>query len=292
MTQPFSTPFRAAVPLALVLVAAGCGGGRTDLPVPVAAAGCDDHGPARRADTIVVALPWEGSGDATAGCPGMALEFRVAAADERDQIDAGVDVVVTRDPATIAYARGRADFESVPLDWDRTYALVAPGRPVTWLADTSAGFRGSLARDAVAAAARGAEGPFWWEQDPVACPPDAEPPPPSQSGPVITYHERDRTARELAERLVALAATGGSRLRTAPRPSTAGIHSPPGDAATVMPVPREGSNADACTLRLRDATVVPLIDTRVTAIVRRAGARIVPEPNGRFRIFPAPARTE
>jgi hypothetical protein len=234
----------------------------------------------------------DGAGAVSAGCPGMALDIRVAYGDQRDQIDAGADVVLTRDPATISYGRGRGEFEALPLGWDRTYVLVVPRRPVSWLADTSAAFRRSLAGDVVSAAARAAEGPFWWEQEPISCASTGGTLPPNYFGGLLAYHDRDRTARELAERLVAMATAGGASLRTAPRPTTVDIHSARREAAAVMPIPRVGANGLACALGLGDATVVPLVDTRATAIVRRSRARLAAEPNGGVRVFPVPAPTE
>ena len=281
--------FRAAARLALLTAAAGCGGSRSARPAPVLAAECGDPIAAHDADTIVVSIPWDGAGAVSAGCAGMALDVRVGYGDQRDQIDAGADVVITRDPATIAYGRGRGEFDAVPLDWDRTYALVVPRRPASWLADTSTAFRRGLARDAVTAEARAAEGPFWWEREPISCAPAGGALPPDYFGSLLAYYDRDRTARELAERLVALATGGGASLRTAPRHAAAEIHSARRDAATVMPLPRVGVEGRACALGLGDATVVPLVDTRATAIVRRGRARLAVESYGGIRLFP-PAR--
>ena len=285
MPRPRSPAAPALASHALLVVLAACAPGRSSAPVPVPAAECG----ARGAETIVVGVASDWPGGGAVGCGGAVLDVRIASGDQRDQVDAGADVVVTRDPATIEYARARGGFESIPLDWDRTYALVVPRRPAAWLADTSPGFRPGLARDVVTAAARAAEGPFWWEQAPITCPPPSGRFPPDFFGSLVAYHDRDRTARELTERLIALAAEGGTSLRALPRPDTAGIHSPRRESATVMSIPRAGSNAEACALGLGDATVVPLVDTRATAIVRRDRARVVPVPGGGLQVFPAPA---
>jgi hypothetical protein len=66
------------------------------------------------------------------------------AGDARDLLDAGVDVLVTAEPAALSYAAGRPGITATPLPWDRTYALLGVG-----VADISAGLRAGLARDAV-----------------------------------------------------------------------------------------------------------------------------------------------
>jgi hypothetical protein len=274
MTQAVRTAFRAAGAHALVLVVAACGSAPARVPAPAADVGCDGSGGPTTPDTVVVGVPPDGAGHVAAGCPGIVLDLRQADADQRNQLDVGADVVVTRDPATIAYAEGRAGFTSVPLGWDRTYLLVVPGRPATWLADTSAEFRRRLARDAVSASARGAEGPFWWEESQPRC---ERPLATRFADSTVTYHESDRTARELAERLVALAGTQGIRLRAVARP--------PG-AASVIPIPRSVL-ADGCEYGLTDATIIPLVDTRATAILRQGRVRIATGQDGGLRILPA-----
>lgn len=270
-------------------------GATVDAESPTACAGSATLLPPR--DTIVVAAetgPEPSSIDSVQlgrapGAPGcdVALVVRPARGDPRDELDAGVDVLLTRDPATIAYARSRAAFVIEPLPWDRTYALVVPGRPATWMADTSAESRRRLARDAVAAAARGAEGPFWWEQTLAPCPAM------SAAGfidSIVAYHRDDRTARELAERLVALGAARGTRLRAVARSGPGPIR----DAAAVIPIFRNSARAEGCERGLADATIVPLIDTRPTAVIRRGRARIAIGPGDIIRILPgdsvAPSR--
>ena len=234
---------------------------------PVPAGEC--AGPAAARDTVVVGVAREREPLVLSGC-GVALVVRAAAGDQRDQVDAGLDVVLTRDPATLAYARSRAGFSLQALPWDRTYALVVPGRPASWMTDTSAAFRARLARDAVSGDARGAEGPFWWEASAPECGPAAAAP---FLDSVVAYHRDDPTARELAERLVALAAARGIRLRAIGRtPPSSPV--PIRDAAAVLPLPRDSAGAGACGRGLFDATIVPLVDTRPTAIVRRGRARI------------------
>ena len=56
------------------------------------------------------------------------LRFLVAPGDPRDLLDAGVDLLLTRDPATLDYAAALPHFRRVPLAWQRTHIFVTPGR--------------------------------------------------------------------------------------------------------------------------------------------------------------------
>ena len=88
----------------------------------------------------------------------------VPAADLRDAVDSGPDLIVASDPDLLDYARQRPGLVSRVLPWSRSYLLVLPGRAPSDMdlpADTSA-FRTGLARDAVRVDARGSEGPAWW----------------------------------------------------------------------------------------------------------------------------------
>lgn len=55
------------------------------------------------------------------------LHFMVLpGADQRDLLTAGADVVLVREQTVIDYCDGLADYERVPLPWDRLYILVSP----------------------------------------------------------------------------------------------------------------------------------------------------------------------
>jgi hypothetical protein len=130
--------------------------------------------------------------------------FVVDAGDPRDVLDNGVDLVLTRDPAALAYAATLPHLQSVPLEWDRTHVLLTPDRPPTAPLPSDEA-RQALAADAVRGEARGATGPFWWQtlQD---C--DVGPAQPGKQPAItarIVYDARDSVARDLAERLVGLA---------------------------------------------------------------------------------------
>ncbi len=214
------------------------------------------------------------------------LLMRWAGPDPRDAIDAGFDVLVTRTPAISAYARAAGTTRVVPLPWDRVYVLLAP------VLQEQAGARATLRleEDFTAAAAgsdaRGAAGPYWW--DSVDCPlptarKGADPDPARR----IVYRSGDATARGLAERVVALMATGrlppvlglaGSGVRLV----AVGL-----DGESFAEALRIGADAgyvistertvlDRCTAAREGlaaapwpAAVVPLVDTRAHLVVRQ-----------------------
>jgi hypothetical protein len=137
-------------------------------------------------------------------------------ADPRDEIDAGTDLLLSADPASVRYAASRADLATVPLPWTRTYALAGRNAATNWgvpVGDSGAAFRASLARDAVRAEAREAGSRGWWT-DASGCPVRGST---SPAGPErarrparVVYRSDDHVARELAERIVALARRGAA----------------------------------------------------------------------------------
>jgi hypothetical protein len=87
--------------------------------------------------------------------------LRVIAAprDPRDLLGAGIDLLLTRDPATLAYAATLPEFQQVPMEWQRTQVLLQPGRSQASPALSEDG-RQRLAADAIRGEARGAVGPW------------------------------------------------------------------------------------------------------------------------------------
>jgi hypothetical protein len=266
-----------AVPTELsdpALAIAGPAGRRGGWPEPT--------GPFRVAsahDTMLVLESVEKEGAVT-------IRFRRArSADARDQLGAGAGLVVTRDPATIAYAERTGRYQIVPLAWERVYVLVAPAVPPLSLpADsaTRAEFREGLARDVVQGAARGAEPPFGAAAAGFC---RGEFPRGGSPRPRVVYPLGDPVARALAERIVAiaparLAAAGvaAGELETALGDG--------GDAAYVLPLDRR--EAAACDdLRIpAGATVEPLVDTRAHLIVSRDAPSVTVDGDGVPRILP------
>jgi hypothetical protein len=231
------------------------------------------------------------------------LRFLVAPGDPRDLLDAGVDLLLTRDPATLGYAATLPQFQLAPLAWLRTQVLVTAGRS-RLSPSRSEDARQALADDAVRGEARGAQGPFWWESGchlaPLAAAPTQSP------TPRIVYDANDGAARDLAERLVGLVrasgpaattfldallpdrprliferASGltGEALATARRLGT--------DAGYVVSV--ESRPLDPCSelaalmervRLLNPLTIIPLVDTRLQAVVRRGRSGITADFNG------------
>jgi hypothetical protein len=242
------------------------------------------------------------------------IRFLVAPGDPRDLLDRGVDLLVTYNAAALAYAAALPQLQSVPLEWNRTLALIAPGRsrPNAPLAEES---RQELARDAVRGEARGATGPFWWET-PVECavpPPHARPRLPFT--PRVVYDADNGAARDLAERLVGLArapntpialldallpdrpgrsyqrATGmnGDALSRAWRLGNDAAYVTALDARPVDPC-REWEVLSEAAPWLDLPTVVPLVDTRPRAIVKKGRAGLVAEWDGALLIAGAGAQ--
>jgi Bacterial extracellular solute-binding proteins, family 5 Middle len=235
-----------------------------------------------------------------------AIRFLVARGDARDLLDHGVDLLLTRDPAALDYAATLPQFESVALAWQRTYVLLTPGRSraVAFLPEDA---RQVLAGDAVRGEARGAQGPFWW-QTWAACgiaavPPSGDQPPPISR---IVYDASDTVARDLAERFVGLARAPGVGADTVldailpDRPRRTFQRAMGLTGAALTATQRQGADAgyivfldtrppDPCRdLRallekvpwLDPETIVPLVEARMQAIVRRGIAGVTAEWDG------------
>lgn len=217
-----------------------------------------------------------------------ALVFRPAGPDPRDALDRWADLLVTSDPGLLEYAGRRTAFATLPLPWSRTYVLVLPAgqaAPRLMNGSDSAGFRAALARDVVRVEARGAEPPFWWET-PASCDSstlsaDASA---ASNGGAIVYPSDDRVARDLAERVVALAGDRTLLARGA-APSDLSDRARAGsDRAYVLPLPR---NALIPCRELAGmpagAAILPLVDTRSSAVLRRGSPPLTVEWDGAIR---------
>jgi hypothetical protein len=229
------------------------------------------------------------------------LEFRISTrGDPRDLLDRGVDLLVASDPRLLEYARSRPEWISVPLPWTRVYGLLRTAAPDSSLAgfgldSDPVAFRQSLARDAVRADSRAAEPPFWWDHL-TGCGSDAvsrpNPAPGAASAPAgrIVYPLEDPTARDLAERLVAL--SGPRRLIAAglPPEQLAAALQAGADAGYILALPRS-STAPCPMLRSWPAgsRVQALVETREHAVVRRGSVAWWVEGDGLVR--PAPGGT-
>ena len=201
--------------------------------------------------------------------------WEASAADPRDLLDRGADVMFTTDPSLIDYADKRGDRNTLPLPWDATYFLVYTPPldslpPVLApLTDSVAGqeLRRALSRDAVRAesrpSSRGSVTQGVVEGFAIATRPPN----------VIVYPAGDRTAKDLAERLVALvpgrfhwsAVPAGDK--RAARGGIASIAAAPLNAA---PIGR--------------GSAIPLVDVRKHVILRRGSAAWVVDGDGVLRM--------
>jgi len=233
------------------------------------------------------------------------VRFLVAPGDPRDLLDGGVDLLLTRDPAALVYAATLPQFQSMPMAWQRVHVLLTPGRSRSspWL---SADARQVLADDAVRGEARAALGPFWWQMLPDCDVTPSPARPQSSPTPRVVYDAGDAAGRDLAERFVGLVrasgpgatamldailpdrpertfqrATGlsGEALALARRLGT--------DAGYVLSLdsrpldPCRDLQALAAGARWLDPeTIVPLVETRLQAIVRRGLAGVTAEWDG------------
>jgi len=234
-----------------------------------------------------------------------AIRFLVAAGDTRDLLDQGVDLLLTRDPATLDYAATLPQFQSVPLAWQRTLVLLTPGRSRS-AASLSENARQVLADDAVRGEARGARGPFWWQMM-TDCEVTLSPPRDhSLPTPRVVYDVSDGAARDLAERLVGVVRASGpaatafldALLPDRPRRTYQRVAGLTGealararwrgaDAGYIMSVDSRpvGPCRDLQALMdsapwLDPETIVPLIETRLQAIVRRGRSGLTAEWDG------------
>jgi len=191
--------------------------------------------------------------------------------------------------------------------------LLTPGRART-SRSLSAEEREALAQDAVRGEARGAMGPFWWQSLPECD--VAYPQPRGQSSSTtgsIVYDGGDGAARDLAERLVGLvrASAGVSSILDALLPDrtirtyqrATGL-----TGVALASARRRGNDAgyilsfdsrplDPCRemqVLVDDVgwvdpeTIVPLVDTRLQAIVRRGRSGVIADWDGGLLLVDGP----
>lgn len=218
-----------------------------------------------------------------------------AAGDARDLLDAGVDLLVTDDPAALSYAAGRPGTTVTPLPWDRMYVLLG----VAGVPGISENQRAGLARDAVRVAARPATAApmFWWfafEACRATPPPFSGSLPPRSSPASLAYADDDRTARDLAERLVALGTVGlvSARAVGMRAPEFAAVLAVGGSSHFVVSLPRAALDLCAEIRKLQGrapwlaaagAGLEPLVETRRHVVVRRGAAAFTVDWDGILR---------
>jgi hypothetical protein len=212
----------------------------------------------------------------------------------RDALDAAVDLLVTGDPAVIDYAATRAEYAALPLPWDRTYVLVtAPGGGDGASSITSADL--DDLRRAVHVDARAADRFFWWwgltgcELAPARDPGPARP---GRAPGRLLYERLDRTAQDLADRLVARSLVGRGTVAAGLAPDAfATALAAGGDAASLVVFHRLAaarcSDAEQVPALARaGASLVPLVDTRLHAVLRRGLPQLALDWDGTVRLGP------
>jgi hypothetical protein len=206
-----------------------------------------------------------------------------ATGDARDLLDQGADLVISSDPRTLAYVAGQPQFESLPLGWSRRYLLLTPGTSTAPAPDSAA--RQVLADAAVRVEARPAT-----RVDSTPCPREvtAE----LTGSAELAVPAGDPTAALLAQRLIALA--NGS---SAPGWLGALTASKQRVRLAVVPDAQLGRHRAAgyvvgmavhqlCpTASLGNGAVVPLIETRARAVLRRGKARVSIDYSGGLTIL-------
>jgi hypothetical protein len=209
------------------------------------------------------------------------VRLLAAPRDPRDAMDAGADIIVTDDPATLAYAAQRSGYSSLPLPWSRTYALVLAGA-----ADSAAvmapGFRDALARDAVRVEAQAAAAASVLPTC-AAAPPAS--PPPARTTARIAYASADVTARDLAARLAALGVAGTRTILPLDGDTLLASLRAGREAAYVLGLPRTLALCQDL-VAPAGAAVLPLIDTRAHALVRRDAPPMTVDWDGTLRLLP------
>ena len=227
------------------------------------------------------------------------IDIRTFAGDMRAALDAGVDVAIARDAATLAYAAARSDYVTVPLPWSRTWVLATlTGNDAT--TDTStvgADFPQAL----TGLPTRAPAPPYWWSE----CD-ETQPGVPAAGDRRVLYARDDETARAIAERIAALARDRTpqwlhDRLGPDATVTAAGVTQAELAAAlrrqtalaVVLPLPRAPVNgcaalrADGGMSLLRGWHITPLIETRDVLAHRPGAGRLVVDADGTIR-FRAP----
>ena len=225
----------------------------------------------------------------TAAAPYLRIALLRPSADARDLLDSAAagftgvaDVLVTRDPTVLEYARARFGPTAEPLPWDRLHAAVIVDPARTRIA-ASADLRGALARDAVRADARAAQPPYTWETRGCEGTATRDRAP----APQVAYRRDDAVARDLAERLVAI--DGTVTAAALPSDSFAMALADGAHAVYLVALPIATDEGDWCGPLPElpaGALVVPLVETRAHAIVRAGTPPLVLAPGVPLRYAP------
>lgn len=140
------------------------------------------------------------------------LSLNVVAGDMRDALDAGVDLVVTRDPRTLDYADGLPEYTRLPLPWDDQYVLLTPAEDGSSQVVSDDELRlANIVRVSARLPVAGSR-PWWRGLNHCTVPP-ANGLPAAGGQSRLAYDATDPVARSVAERVVAT--VPDRRIRTA-----------------------------------------------------------------------------
>jgi hypothetical protein len=220
-----------------------------------------------------------------ASLPALRLIMVLTPAGVRDALDAGADIVLTGDGAALEYAGTSPAYLDIPLEWTRTYVLLAAAQRTPGVGDIRLeSLRQALHLDVRPAELDGGERP--WFTDLAACPS----PPPLTKGadrrrgdwiarPHVVYDRTDGSAADLAARLIGLGVLGPAAVAAGfvPDAFTSALRAG-GDAAYVVSLPRRVYDPCRAARELPawvfTGTVTPLLDVRAHAVVRRSAPRL------------------
>jgi hypothetical protein len=219
----------------------------------------------------------------------------------RDALDAGADMLVVDDPATLEYAARLRGYTDAPLEWSRTYVLLVPAGEHAGVGD----LRLESLREAVHGDARPAEGSDgggrpWFtnlEHCELGVTGGRDAVDAAARRRRIVYNQADRSAADLAARLVGLGVLGrGTAAAGLPTSAFASALRVGGDAGYVLEV--DAHVYDACRAAALElppwssaGKVVPLLDVRSHAVLRRALPRLWSDWDGTLRFAAPPSTT-
>ena len=205
--------------------------------------------------------------------------------DQRDALDAGADLVVSGDPQVIDYAARTGELNTYLLPWDRTYALLQhPGAAVVSPTPDST-LKLSLVRDVVQTDARPSASRHWWNSS--SCSVEIPMAGTTPTGSRIVYQQTDPVARQLAERLVAVANGRSPLSALASDPLRFAAELERGaDRGYIVAIPLQSASPCRESAQwTRRGRLEPLIDTRQHAIVRRGSPALSVDWDGTPRFL-------
>ncbi|MFL5531475.1 MAG: ABC transporter substrate-binding protein [Gemmatimonadales bacterium] len=218
--------------------------------------------------------------------PGRSLEMTTAGnKDLRDALDAGADLVVSGDPQVIDYVVRTHELNNFLLPWNRTYVLLEHWGTQGLTAPLDSALQLSLARDVVQTDARPSSNRQWWNSSP--CSVEISMQVTTPTGSRIVYQQADPIARQLAERLVAVADDRSPLSALAMDPLRFGAELEQGsDRGYIVALPLHSVSPCRESAKWTSrGRLYPLVDTRQHAIVRRGAPALTVDWDGTPRFL-------